>query len=144
MRRTTLNSERKVTTFKAVVFLLMIVIGLDVAQNREARANTKVISLHSAVRAAQENDPWLVQNKHSQDAVEAMSIAAGTLPDPTLSFGLANFPTDTFDINDDARDVDDPSDKWVAHQRWIQPQTLEHQGPGSSGEDSGKRWAVMA
>ncbi|MFN2353371.1 MAG: TolC family protein [Desulfopila sp.] len=60
-----------------------------------------ILSLKDAVRTAQRNDPWLVQNRHSQDAVEATSIAAATMPDPRMSVGLANFPTDTFDIKQD-------------------------------------------
>ncbi|MFN2354020.1 MAG: TolC family protein [Desulfopila sp.] len=58
-----------------------------------------VLSLEAAVQAAQDNDPWLVGNRHSQSALEARSVAAGSLPDPTVSLGLANFPVDTFDID---------------------------------------------
>lgn len=64
-----------------------------------AAESFRVISLEEAVAAAQANDPWLVENSHSQDAVEAMSVAAGTMPDPRVSLGLANFPVDTFDID---------------------------------------------
>lgn len=73
--------------------------GLTTLMAGNAFASSQSLDLQSAVRAAQQNDPWLVENKHSQDAVESMSVAAGTLPDPTISFGLANFPTDTFDID---------------------------------------------
>lgn len=59
----------------------------------------EVLNLNEAVQAAQDNDPWLVENRHSQSALEARSVAAGTLPDPTLSVGLANLPVDTFDID---------------------------------------------
>ncbi|MGB3225661.1 MAG: TolC family protein [Desulforhopalus sp.] len=52
-----------------------------------------------AVKAAQDNDPWLVGNRHSQDAIESLSVAAGTLPDPKMSVGLLNLPTDTFDFS---------------------------------------------
>ncbi|MGB3224153.1 MAG: TolC family protein [Desulforhopalus sp.] len=40
-----------------------------------------------------------MENRHSQSALEARSVAAGTLPDPTVSVGLANLPVDTFDID---------------------------------------------
>jgi outer membrane protein TolC len=62
-------------------------------------AVAEVLSLEAAVQAAQDNDPWLVENRHSQTALEARSVAAGTLPDPTVAVGLLNFPTDTFDID---------------------------------------------
>lgn len=64
-----------------------------------AQSGDKTLSLREAVNAAQQNDPWLVGNKHSQDAIESMSIAADTLPDPKVSLGLANMPIDTFDFN---------------------------------------------
>lgn len=65
-------------------------------------AKAGILSLDNAVQAAQRNDPWLVRNNHSQDAVEARSTAAATMEDPKMSVGLANFPTDTFDINQEA------------------------------------------
>jgi len=76
-----------------------LVIGLCSTSSRAATADTNVLTLKTAVEAAQSNDPWLVENRLSQEAVEAKSVAAGTLPDPTVSFGLANFPTDTFAID---------------------------------------------
>lgn len=60
---------------------------------------SNVLSLHTTVELAQKNDPWLVRNRHAQDAVESMSVAAGTLPDPKMTVAFANFPTDTFDID---------------------------------------------
>lgn len=57
------------------------------------------LTLEQAVIAAQRNDPWLIGNQHSQDAVESMSVAAGTLPDPKMSFGIANIAADTFDFD---------------------------------------------
>ncbi len=64
-----------------------------------ATAGTNILSLNSAVAAAQLNDPWLIANQHSQDAVESLSIAAGTLPDPKISVNILNIPTDSFDFN---------------------------------------------
>ncbi len=57
------------------------------------------LNLQTAVRIAQENDPWLVRNIHTQNSVESLSIASGTLPDPKVSLALANLATDTFDFD---------------------------------------------
>ena len=76
--------------FIATVLLLHI---------NSANADTDTLSLNSAVTAAKLNDPWLIGNQHSQDAIESMSIAAGTLPDPKISVNLLNLPTDTLDFN---------------------------------------------
>lgn len=56
------------------------------------------LSFERAVKAAQKNDPWLTGNIHKQRAIELMSIAVDTLPDPKVSIGLANLPTDGFDF----------------------------------------------
>jgi len=60
------------------------------------------LSLEMAVKAAQQNDPWLVGNKYRQDAIESMSIAADTLPDPRVLLGVANVAADTFDFDQEA------------------------------------------
>ena len=56
----------------------------------------KVVSLDDAIRIAQQNDPWLYSNRLQQQAVEERSVAAGTLPDPKLSVGMLNLPSDTW------------------------------------------------
>jgi len=55
------------------------------------------LTLTDAVHLAQTNDPWLEGNVHMQQALEADSIGAAQLPDPTVSVGWINVPTDTFD-----------------------------------------------
>ena len=62
--------------------------------------NTKnVWSFHNTVTIAQKNDPWLIGNKHQQQAIESLSEAAASMPDPTLSLGLVNLPTDSFEFS---------------------------------------------
>lgn len=60
------------------------------------------LSLEEAVSLAQGNDPWLVGSAYRQQALEAQSMAAGTLPDPMVSVGFANLPTDGFDFDQEA------------------------------------------
>lgn len=78
-------------------FIVLLSVFSTIAQSA---GNT--LTLDEAVRTAQINDPWLAGNRHSQDAIESMSVAAGTLPDPKISLGFANVPTDTFDFNQEA------------------------------------------
>lgn len=56
------------------------------------------LSFEKAIKSAQKNDPWLTGNVHKQRAIESMSTAVNTLPDPKVSIGLANLPTDGFDF----------------------------------------------
>ncbi|MEE4242749.1 MAG: TolC family protein [Desulfopila sp.] len=82
---------------------LGIVLSLVVfSSGAAATGTTTVLTLADAVAAAQRNDPLLIESRHSEEAVISMSTAAGTLPDPTVTLGLANFPTDTFDIGQEA------------------------------------------
>ena len=74
-------------------------LGLLTALLGTAQAADGTLTLEAAVKGAQQNDPWLVGNRHTQEAIESKSVAAGTLPDPQVSFGLANLPTDTFKFN---------------------------------------------
>jgi outer membrane protein TolC len=57
------------------------------------------LELHDAVEMAQRNDPWLRGSEFRQQAVAENSVAAGELPDPVVTVGFANLPTDTFDFN---------------------------------------------
>jgi len=70
-----------------------------ISHTLQAADNKKVWSFNSTITTAQKNDPWLTGNKHQQQAVEAMSHAASSLPDPKMSFALANLPTDGFDFS---------------------------------------------
>ncbi len=60
------------------------------------------LSLEQAVAIAQEEDPWIDGNRFQQQALEARSTEAGSFPDPVISAGFANLPTDTFDFNQEA------------------------------------------
>ena len=57
------------------------------------------ISLDQAIQLAIENDPWFQGNQYKQQALNDQSISAGQLPDPKLSVGIANLPTDTFEFD---------------------------------------------
>ena len=59
----------------------------------------KVVSLEQAIALAQQNDPWLHGSRLQQSAVDNRSIASGSLPDPKVSLGIINLPTDTWDLD---------------------------------------------
>ncbi len=70
----------------------------EIIDERKSSISQDVLTLEMAVSAALEKDPWLVGNQHIQDSIEAMSVSAGTLPDPKVSISTLNLPVDTFDI----------------------------------------------
>lgn len=78
-----------------------VLVAVQILVTASAHA-TAPLSLDRAVELAQYNDPWLVGNQQSQQAMESQAVAAGALPDPKMSVGLANLPTDTFDFDQEA------------------------------------------
>tara|TARA_R110001592_G_scaffold363329_1_gene684186 strand:+ start:19907 stop:21334 length:1428 start_codon:yes stop_codon:yes gene_type:complete len=83
---------------KWLVVIPLSILSYSALSNESLVVQSDNLDLSAAVRAAITIDPWLVGNKHSQDAIEAMSIFAGTLPDPNVSIGVGSLPTDTFDL----------------------------------------------
>ncbi len=57
------------------------------------------LSLDLAIEQAQQNDPWIAENKLMQQALDSKSIAVGALPDPVASVSLLNMPIDGYDFN---------------------------------------------
>lgn len=57
------------------------------------------LTLDLAVDTAIADDPWLNGSLQREAALSSESEAADTLPDPRVSLVAANFPTDSFDIN---------------------------------------------
>lgn len=60
------------------------------------------LTLAQAIAVAQENDPWISGSRHRQSALTSQRISAGALPDPMVSAGIANLPTDSFDFDQEA------------------------------------------
>jgi len=81
----------------SLVFMLSGLIGKSWAAPQVVSQQT--LSLEQAISYAVNNDPWLKGNKLNEQALLAESIADGELPDPSLSVGLLNLATDTFDFD---------------------------------------------
>ncbi|WP_246223283.1 TolC family protein [Alteromonas profundi] len=79
--------------------LLNITVSLMIGFSAFYAQAEKIISLDQAIALAQQNDPWLHGSKLKQQAVEYNSIASGTLPDPIMSVGMMNLPTDTWNLD---------------------------------------------
>lgn len=60
------------------------------------------LTFDQTIAMAWQYDPWLVSNRHQQQSIIAKSVAVATLPDPQVSFGIANLPTDTLDFDQEA------------------------------------------
>ncbi len=72
------------------------------AAQQRTQAVQHALRLEQAIELAWQQDLWLSGSRLRQEALEAQSHAADTLPDPVLSVGVANLPLDTFDFNQEA------------------------------------------
>jgi outer membrane protein TolC len=54
------------------------------------------LTMQDAVKIAIQHDPWLTGNQLQEKALRASSKAANYLPDPMLSMGVLNLPSDGF------------------------------------------------
>ena len=57
------------------------------------------ITMQEAVKIAIQHDPWLTGNQLQEKALRAQSKGVNNLPDPMLSMGLLNLPSDGFAFN---------------------------------------------
>ncbi|WP_018691706.1 TolC family protein [Algicola sagamiensis] len=79
---------------------LLIAVAVTASFNvHTAERQAYPLSLKQAVALAQSNDPWLYGSQLQQNAIEAKSISSGTLPDPKLSIGVMNLPTNSFSFD---------------------------------------------
>ncbi|RDV29128.1 TolC family protein [Alteromonas aestuariivivens] len=62
----------------------------------------EALSLQHAIDIALSNDPWVKGSLLKQQALEEQVVAAGTLPDPTVSIGLMNLPMDSWSFDQEA------------------------------------------
>ncbi len=77
---------------------VLLLVGVPVF----AQDQSGTLALEDAVALAISSDPWLSGSRHREEALHSESISAANLPDPKVSLTAANFPTDSFDINQEA------------------------------------------
>lgn len=75
---------------------LIKALSLGVVLITSSLVKAEPLALNQVIDYALTHEPWLQANKYQQQAIEAQSIAVGTLPDPVLTVGLMNLPTDGF------------------------------------------------
>lgn len=82
---------------KFPVYVICMLLGA-IPSTLLAQSTEGGLALEEAIRIAIATDPWLAGSRHTETALTAESVAAGTLPDPALSLTASNLPVDTFDF----------------------------------------------
>lgn len=78
------------------VFLFSLLLGVSTSA---AAQNNRTLTVEEAVAQAIASDPWLSGSRYREEALTSEAISTATLPDPKISLTAANFPVDSFDIN---------------------------------------------
>lgn len=74
------------------LYLMIVFFGSSLASATE-------LSLNLAINQALENDQWLVGSRLREAAFRDEAVRDSSLPDPTVSIGVANLPTDNWDFD---------------------------------------------
>ena len=82
---------------KSAVLCLLANTALSASEISEKKAT--VLQFEKTIEQAIADDPWIEGSWHDQSRLKSLSIAAGELPDPTVTLGLANLAADTFDFD---------------------------------------------
>ncbi|MGL1957081.1 MAG: TolC family protein [Colwellia sp.] len=88
---------KKINSTNFFVGSLVLAIVLTTSSNASG-ITSKALTFSKAIKVAQKNDPWLTGSFHKQQSLTSLSAVANTLPDPRVSLGFANLPTDGFDF----------------------------------------------
>lgn len=80
---------------KSFIYILSAATLLLLSSHAFAK-EPNVLTLEGSIAAAIKQDPWLKGSQYREEALIANSVSASTLPDPVVSIGLVNVPTDGF------------------------------------------------
>ncbi len=77
---------------------LLLLLCMGVATSPLHAEDAGPLRLQTAIDLAIKTDPWQIRSTFRERALTDQAVAAAALPDPRMSVMAANFPTDTFDI----------------------------------------------
>lgn len=77
-------------------FYLLMINSVYAHSDNTVIKSHSVLTLNKAISLAIHNDPWQQRSQFQENATLAKGIAMSSLPDPVVSIGLANLPTDGF------------------------------------------------
>tara|TARA_R110000772_G_scaffold263170_2_gene382776 strand:- start:2652 stop:3959 length:1308 start_codon:yes stop_codon:yes gene_type:complete len=87
----------KVIDFVLVISVLLSPHLAAKQLNKSSYSGYGVLTEQNAIILALENNPNLAQMQARYEAMKSLPSQVGTLPDPILSLGAVNFPTDSFE-----------------------------------------------
>tara|TARA_R110001632_G_scaffold8026_4_gene31490 strand:- start:1133 stop:2452 length:1320 start_codon:yes stop_codon:yes gene_type:complete len=92
-----MKNMRMINTLLITLFLLSVEQLSAKQVNMHSASEYDVLTEQNAIALALANNPNLAQIKARYEAMKSIPSQVGTLPDPILTLGAMNFPTDSFD-----------------------------------------------
>lgn len=84
------------TNWRPMMALVGLLLSISYAQSDETLSSSRLV-VSEAVAIALRDNPNLAEMQSRYAAMNEIPSQMGTLPDPMISLGAMNFPTDTFD-----------------------------------------------
>ena len=96
------SSRNRVRTFRgrAIFRLLMLCLVVKLPMNAfasDGSATESLLTARKAVLVALEDNPGLAAMQNRYEALQELPSQVGSLPDPMININAMNFPTDSFD-----------------------------------------------
>ncbi len=96
------SSRNRVRTSRgrAIFQLMMLCLVVNLPMNAfasDGSATDSVLTARKAVLVALEDNPGLTAMQHRYEALQEVPSQVGSLPDPMVNINAMNFPTDSFD-----------------------------------------------
>ena len=94
------HSRGRTSLGRAIFRLLMLCLLVNLpikAHASEGGATESVLTARAAVLVALEDNPGLAAMQHRYEALQKVPSQVGSLPDPMVNVNAMNFPTDSFD-----------------------------------------------
>lgn len=93
-------TRRKTLRFAAGIFFCStLLLTTEITSAQAAQENCEELSLQQALKTSLEANPSLASITRRYEALANIPSQQAALPDPVLSLGAINFPTDTFDLD---------------------------------------------
>lgn len=96
--RSRISKARRLSISRPV-FVVSLVLCVGLSSYASAQQS---LTLPEAIELANKHDNWHKQSQLTQSAIEQRSIAAGQLPDPSVSVSMMNLPVDSWRFDQEA------------------------------------------
>ena len=93
------SNKKRLADIVGLVIVMILFLSPTVIRAQDRQEACEQLSVQQAVAIAMEKNPGLAAIRARYEAMAAIPSQLSTLPDPVLSLGGLNLPTDTFNLD---------------------------------------------